>query len=41
MRFTGREIDRRDPAAWYAQASLRARKDVADCEVYDYVEVMP
>ena len=41
VRFAGREIDRRDPAAWYARASLRARKDVADCEVYDYVEVMP
>ncbi|HEY3327976.1 MAG TPA: radical SAM protein [Novimethylophilus sp.] len=41
VQFIGREIDRRDPAAWYARASLRARKEVADCEVYDYVEVMP
>jgi len=41
LKFLGEEIDRRDPLAWWAKASLKARKDVADCEVYDYVEVMP
>lgn len=41
VRFLGQEIDRRDPRAWWSRASLKARKDLADCEVYDYVEVMP
>jgi radical SAM protein with 4Fe4S-binding SPASM domain len=41
VRHLGREIDRRDPAAWYQRASLAVRKEVRDCEVYEYVEVMP
>ena len=41
VRFLGREIDRHDPHAWYAKAPLNVRKTLRDCEVYEYVEVMP
>ena len=41
IRFMGREIDRRDPQAWFERATLPVRKQVMDCEVYEYVEVMP
>ena len=35
------EIDRRDPHAWYAKASIPVRREISDCEIYEYVEVMP
>ena len=41
IRFLGREIDRHDPQAWYAKAPLDIRKTLRDCEVYEYVEIMP
>ena len=41
LKFLGREIDRHDPHAWFARASLPVRKQVTDCEVYEYVEIMP
>jgi radical SAM protein with 4Fe4S-binding SPASM domain len=41
VRFLGREIDRHDPHAWYARAPLDVRKTLRDCEVYEYVEIMP
>lgn len=41
VRFLGREIDRRDPHVWYAKAPLDVRKTLRDCEVYEYVEIMP
>jgi hypothetical protein len=41
VKFLGEEIDRRDPHAWYAKAPLAVRNEVANCEVYEYVEVMP
>lgn len=41
VRFMGREIDRHDPHAWYAKAPLDVRKALRDCEVYEYVEIMP
>ena len=41
VRFIGSEVDRHDPHAWYAQAPLDVRKTVRDCEVYEYVEIMP
>lgn len=41
VRFLGREIDRHDPHAWYAEAPLDVRKTLRDCEVYEYVEIMP
>ncbi|HEY4696854.1 MAG TPA: radical SAM protein [Gallionella sp.] len=41
VRFLGREIDRHDPHAWYAKAPLAVRKTLRDCEVYEYVEIMP
>ncbi|MGQ0709228.1 MAG: radical SAM protein [Rhodoferax sp.] len=41
LRFMGREIDRRDPQAWFEHASLPVRRQITDCEVYEYVEVMP
>lgn len=41
LRFMGREIDKRNPQAWFDQATLPVRKKITDCEVYEYVEVMP
>ena len=41
VRFLGREIDRHNPQAWYAKAPLEVRKTLRDCEVYEYVEIMP
>ncbi|QDX81309.1 radical SAM protein [Denitratisoma sp. DHT3] len=41
IRFMGREIDRHDPAAWFAQASLPVRQQVTGAEVYEYCEIMP
>lgn len=39
--FMGQEIDRHQPQAWFEQATLPVRKQIMDCEVYEYVEVMP
>lgn len=41
VRFLGQEIDRHDPHAWYAKVPLDVRKTLRDCEVYEYVEIMP
>lgn len=41
VRFIGREVDRHDPRAWFAQLSLPLRRQLTDCEVHEYVEVMP
>ncbi|MBI4290181.1 MAG: radical SAM protein [Betaproteobacteria bacterium] len=41
VRFLGEEVDRHDPHRWYARAPLALRKALADCEVYEYVEIMP
>ncbi|MBI1905267.1 MAG: radical SAM protein [Rhodocyclales bacterium] len=41
LKFLGREIDRHDPLAWFARASLAVRKQITECEVYEYVEIMP
>ena len=41
VRFMGREIDRHDPHAWFAEAALPVRKELIDAEIYEYVEIMP
>ncbi|MBI2316735.1 MAG: hypothetical protein HYU75_06905 [Betaproteobacteria bacterium] len=41
VRFLGEEVDLHDPHGWYARAPLETRKALADCEVYEYVEIMP
>ncbi|HEX6016918.1 MAG TPA: radical SAM protein [Burkholderiaceae bacterium] len=41
LRFIGREVDRHDPRAWLAALPLPLRRQITDCEVYEYVEVMP
>ncbi len=41
LRFIGREVERHDPRAWFAALPLPLRRQVTDCEVYEYVEVMP
>ena len=41
VRFLGEEVDRHDPHAWYARMPLSVRQQLADCPVYEYVEVMP
>jgi len=41
VRFLGEEIDRHDPRAWFARLPVPLRRQLTDCEVYEYVEVMP
>jgi radical SAM protein with 4Fe4S-binding SPASM domain len=41
VRHLGREVDRHDVAAWYARLPLPLRRRLTDCEVYEYVEIMP
>jgi uncharacterized protein len=41
VRFMGEEIDQHNPQDWFANASLPVRKLLTDCEVYEYVEIMP
>jgi hypothetical protein len=41
IRFMGREIDKHQPQVWFEQATLPVRKQIMDCEVYEYVEIMP
>jgi len=41
VRFMGEEIDRHNPQEWFANATLPVRKLITDCEVYEYVEIMP
>ncbi len=41
LRFMGREIDRHDPQRWFGQLDLPVRRQLTDCEVYEYVEIMP
>ena len=41
IRFMGREIDKHKPQAWFDRATLPVRKQIMDCEVYEYVEIMP
>jgi uncharacterized protein len=41
LRFMGEVIDRHDPQAWFAKLSPALRRQLTDCEVYEYVEVMP
>lgn len=41
VRFLGEEIDRHDPRAWFGRAPLPVRNAVTNCEVYEYVEIMP
>ena len=41
VRFMGQEIDRHDLAAWWSRIPLGMRKEITDCEVYEYVEIMP
>jgi uncharacterized protein len=41
LRFIGREIDRHDPQAWFSRLALPVRRQITDCEVYEYVEIMP
>lgn len=41
LRFIGREIDRHSPREWYARLSPSLRRELTDCEIYEYVEIMP
>jgi radical SAM protein with 4Fe4S-binding SPASM domain len=41
VRFLGEEVDRYDPHAWYARMPASVRAQIADCAVYEYVEIMP
>ena len=41
VRFLGTEVDRHDPHAWFARATLPVRNTVTNCEAYEYVEIMP
>ncbi len=41
IRFIGREIDRHAPHEWFARLSPPLRRQLTECEIYEYVEVMP
>ncbi|NLP04653.1 radical SAM protein [Candidatus Fermentibacteria bacterium] len=41
IRFMGEEIDRHDPAAWYARMPLGERRKLVEEHVYEFCEVMP
>jgi uncharacterized protein len=41
IRFMGQEIDRHNPQAWFDRAAGDVRERIMNCEVYEYVEVMP
>lgn len=41
VRELGRLIDAHDVLAWYQALPLAQRRQLTDCEVYEYVEVMP
>jgi radical SAM protein with 4Fe4S-binding SPASM domain len=41
VHFLGREIDRHDPQAWFIRQPLAVRNRISNCEVYEYVEIMP
>jgi hypothetical protein len=41
VRFLGEEIDRHNPAEWYARASTAVRQEIESCPIYEYVEIMP
>jgi uncharacterized protein len=41
IRFMGREIDQRNPQAWFDRAADAVREQITNCDVYEYVEVMP
>lgn len=41
VRFMGEEIDKHQPKEWFAKLPLPLRKQITDCEVYEYVEIMP
>ncbi len=41
LRFIGREVDRHGPREWFARLPPRLQRQITDCEVYEYVEVMP
>ncbi|MDA0189646.1 MAG: radical SAM protein [Proteobacteria bacterium] len=41
LKFIGREVDRHDPQDWFSRLTLPVRRQITDCEVYEYVEIMP
>lgn len=41
VRHLGHEIDAQRPLEWFSRLSLPVRKQITDCEVYEYVEIMP
>ena len=41
IRFMGDEIDRHNPTDWFCGLPPSVRRHLTDCEVYEYVEVMP
>ena len=41
IKHLGEEIDRYDPHAWFASAPLSVRNTIRECEVYEYVEILP
>lgn len=40
IRFMGQKIDKHKPQAWFEQLTLPMCKQIMNCEVYEYVEVM-
>jgi len=40
-RFVGQEIDRHQPNERFAKSPFSFRKEITDCEVYEFVEIVP
>lgn len=41
VRYLGRAVDKHDLEAWYARQSPSVKRDILQCPIYEYVEVMP
>ena len=41
IKFIGNEIDRHNPKEWFSKLSPSLRRELTDCPIYEYVEVMP
>ncbi len=41
IRFMGREVDKSLPRDWFSRLTPALRRQLTDCEIYEYVEVMP
>lgn len=41
VRYLGQAVDRHDYAGWFAALPEALQREITDCPIYDYVEIMP